>query len=50
MDRKVTCPWCGREVEPVDEEYARHYRTRGELCIGAKREIREGKRQEKDEA
>jgi len=51
MDRRVACPWCGREVERVDGEYGRHYRTKGEVCVGTKREVREGKReQEKDGA
>src|SRR4029077_8132669 len=48
MDRKVTCPWCGREVERVDGEYARHYRTKGEVCVGTKREIREEKGNRKE--
>lgn len=48
MEIKVSCPWCGREVERVDGEYARHYRTSGEVCAGVKREIPEEKDQPED--
>ena len=39
---KVSCPVCGREVDRVDGEYARHYRgaeLTENLCVMSKREI-----------
>lgn len=43
----VQCPRCGKNVEPVDGEYARHYAGR-ELCVGSKREIVVQKDQDED--
>lgn len=41
-DPKAKCPKCGRKVDRVDGEYARHY-TDGELCTMSKRRIVEGR-------
>lgn len=39
---KLSCPACGREVDRVDGEYARHYRgeeSTENLCLMSRREI-----------
>ncbi len=39
---KFACPSCGKEVDRVDGEYARHYvggETIDHLCVMSKREI-----------
>jgi len=43
-EAKVSCPRCGREVDRVDGEYARHYRDKGEVCASVKREIKPDKK------
>lgn len=35
---KVDCPKCGKKVDRVDGEYARHY-SQVELCTMSRREI-----------
>jgi hypothetical protein len=37
---KAQCPACGRTVDRVDGEYARHY-VEGVLCVMSKREVRQ---------
>lgn len=41
--RKAKCPKCGKTVDRVDGEYARHY-PNGELCTMSKREIAKPKK------
>lgn len=40
---KVKCPECGKKVDRVDGEYARH-QTKGNLCLMSKRDIVEEKK------
>lgn len=43
-DPKATCPKCGKRVDRVDGEYARHA-AQGELCTMSRRDVvKEGRR------